>query len=66
MMYYQWTVDGDPESVLKESVLIDKPVECYHCGCIIPSGKATKLTTLSDNCVYMLHDSCAKKSCCSR
>lgn len=66
MVYYQWTADGEFEAVLKESVLIDKPVECYHCGGVIPSGKATRLTSLLDDCVYMLHDSCAKKNCHSR
>ncbi len=66
MVRYQWTADGESEAVVKESVLIDKLVECYHCGGIIPSGKAMRLTSLLDNCVYMLHDSCANKSCHSR
>lgn len=66
MVNYQWTADGELEACFMESFEVDNPVECYHCGMLIPRGYATKLTALSDGSVYVLHTRCAKQSCYSK
>ena len=64
-MFYQCTEEGESEECLRERIVLDKPVECYHCGAMIPCGEAAKIITLAGDC-YIMHNSCADKGCYMR